>query len=81
MYKYMDDTTIKERFGAFLKAERIKRKMTQVELAELVGISNQRLSNYEKGQKMPGYANFIRINEALGRDPGRTLMKIAHPTK
>lgn len=77
----MDDTTIKERFGEFLKAERTKRKMTQIELAELVGIGNHELSRYETAVAMPGYDRFIRINEALGRDPGRTLMKIAHPAK
>lgn len=53
-------------FGENLKAIRIKRGMTQDELAELLNTSKQVISRYENGQRYPKISAAARIAKALG---------------
>ena len=62
-----------EKIGKFIASERKKRKLTQIELAEKIGVSNSAVSKWETGNGMPDYSVFnnlcsffnITVNELL----------------
>lgn len=48
-----------------LKIKRIERNLSQKELAKIVGISNQSISDYENGRLNPSYEIMGKISEEL----------------
>lgn len=62
-----------EKIGKFIQERRKLKKLTQVELAEKLGVSNRTISKWENGNCMPDYSIFnalckeldISINELL----------------
>lgn len=62
-----------EKIGKFISSERKKKKLTQMDLAEKIGVSNSAVSKWETGNGMPDYSVFsnlcmtldITINELL----------------
>lgn len=48
-----------------IRRQRQKRKMTQTELAEKIGVRQAAISEYESGEKIPGVENLIRLADAL----------------
>lgn len=40
-------------FGTVLKQKREERRMTQADLAQLIGVTRQNVNNYETGYKIP----------------------------
>lgn len=55
-------------------AEAIKKSgLTQVEIAERVGVRQQQISCYMCSQKTPGLDTFARICKALDLDPADIL--------
>lgn len=54
--------------GQRLKAARRAKKMTQVELAEAVGVSNGAIGNYETDVSSPNEPILIRLMEVLDID-------------
>ena len=56
-----------ECFGHFLRAQRLARGMTQTELAERVGLSTARISQYELGEfdKLPPIDVALRMGNTL----------------
>ena len=57
-----------ERFGDLIRIERLKRRITQIEMAKKVGVSVACLRVWEAGKKEPGALNLIRITTALDID-------------
>lgn len=55
-----------ETFGQRLKRIRKAKKLTQVELAKIVGVTNQYISTYEKEKHTPNVATLEWICKALG---------------
>jgi len=53
-------------YGAFLQSVRESRGLTQVELAELVGIKQPNLSAYERDRRLPTIETLNRILVACG---------------
>ena len=53
--------------------------MSQSKLAELVGSSNNHISNIEQGRVTPGLKLFIRICNSLEVTPDYLLMGSLHP--
>lgn len=49
-----------------LKKLRKAQKMTQKDLAKLIGVSSKSISNYEKGLASPDGENLVRLADALG---------------
>ena len=47
-----------------LKAARVNKGLTQMEAAELIGISKDTLSNYERAKSFPDVPTIKRIEEA-----------------
>lgn len=57
----------KKVIGARLKDLRKKKRLTQEQLAEIVGITRESISQYENGDKIPTDDNKVKIAKALGR--------------
>ena len=57
-------------FGSKLKDMRKSRKMTQKELAEILGLSPNAISNYENAVSFPDEGILQKIFEALSCSPG-----------
>ena len=60
----MDRETREKNIGASIKDHRGKAGLKQIELAEMIGHSQQCLSNWERGRSVPS-AVLITIAEAL----------------
>ena len=62
-----------QKIGKFIQERRKKKELTQVELAERIGVSNRTISKWENGNSLPDYSMFqdlckeldISINELL----------------
>ncbi len=54
-----------KRVGKNIKASRAKKNMTQLELADIVGVSYQAVSNWERGKTMPDITKIPDIAKAL----------------
>ena len=52
--------------GARIKEARLKKKLTQEQLAELADVGFYYIGEIERGQKLPSLTVFIQIVEALG---------------
>ncbi len=51
-----------------LKIIRIKQQMTQAELAQKIGVSQNTISLYEVGGRFPSRKNLCKLADALGCD-------------
>ena len=49
-----------------LKRARVRRKLTQVELAEKVGVHKMTISKLERGDRQPSMRTLQRLSKALG---------------
>lgn len=61
----MADTVLMETIGKNIKRYREKAHLTQVELAELVGVENAFISRMERGQKLMKLKTLLALAEAL----------------
>lgn len=57
---------LENEFRAGIRAERIRQRRTQAELAALVGRSRKWLSDYERGVIDPSLAGILKLTKALG---------------
>lgn len=62
-------------YGDFLKEKRLAKGYSQSKVAELLGISQQRYSRYELGQREPGLDFIIEVAAVLGFKPGEFFDK------
>ncbi|MGQ0741346.1 MAG: helix-turn-helix domain-containing protein, partial [Alphaproteobacteria bacterium] len=53
-------------FGARLRAERLKRSLSQEELADLCGLDRTYIGGVERGERNLSLLNIFRISAALG---------------
>lgn len=60
---------LKKQLGENIKRFRKARKMTQEQLAEMVGIASPNISYIENGKFAPSIETFIKIAQALGIEP------------
>ncbi len=58
--------SIRSMYGAFLRAVRTSRQLSQGELAEIVGISQPNLSAYEHDRRVPSADTLNRLLVACG---------------
>lgn len=58
--------TLEKAFGAALKEQRLKRKMTQRQLAERSDLDETYVSLLERGLRQPSLKVFIKLGEGLG---------------
>ena len=62
----MDDREINKFVGMKIKEFRKNIKLTQQDLADLVGVKNSAISNYEQGIRIPKRDFLFRVANALG---------------
>lgn len=62
----MDDREINKFVGMKIKEFRKNKKLTQQGLADLVGVKNSAISNYEQGIRIPKRDFLFRVANALG---------------
>ena len=56
----------KMQLGSYIKSRRKNIGLTQKQLAELVGVSQDAISQYENGNREPGFFIFIKLCKVLG---------------
>jgi transcriptional regulator with XRE-family HTH domain len=56
-------------FGELLWAYRETEQLTQKELAEKLGITSQKLCDFEKGRRLPSLKQAAKFASTLGEDP------------
>lgn len=61
--------------GERIKFLREKKKLTQTELAKIVGVSAASISMYETGERKPTDVVKIKLSKALGRSVGYIFFK------
>ncbi len=62
----MEDTVInKKAFGRKIKKARIKNNLTQFELAEKIGLSQNFIGDIERGIKLPSLTKLIELSNTL----------------
>ena len=66
--------------GKNIKNARTKKNMTQLELADRVGVSYQAVSNWERGGSMPDIAKIPDIARELGLSISELLEEENHPS-
>ena len=55
-----------EKIGKFIAESRKNKKMTQTELAEVLGVTDKSIGNWENGRNMPDLSLFKPLCDALG---------------
>ena len=55
-----------EKIGKFIAENRKNKKMTQVQLAQKLGVTDRAISNWENGKNMPDLSLFKSLCEILG---------------
>ena len=53
-------------FGEYIKTNRDARNLTQLELAEMIGVSNTTISNYETGTSTPSFSCMLKLFSLFG---------------
>ena len=64
------------KIGAHLAQLRKQQKLSQGQLANLLGITPQAISKWERGKSMPAFSLLPRVCEILGTTPD-TLFQLA----
>lgn len=73
---YLDgaDATAEQSFGDRIRALRKERDLTQLQLAEYVGVSQTAVAAWETGKReVPKGDNLLKLAEALGFDAGELM--------
>ncbi|WP_439624043.1 helix-turn-helix domain-containing protein [Gemmata sp.] len=73
-------TKIAERFGPRLKELRAAAGLTQAGLAEIAGLRQASIADYERGKTSAGWPQVVRLAHALGVTPD-TFLREATPDK
>lgn len=63
----MNEVTFRKRFAKAMRSARVESGIPQTELSDQTGITQENISRYERGQRMPGLWRYHRIALVLGR--------------
>lgn len=61
----LSDEERRQQFGARVRIMRKALGLTQTELAEKLGVTNQAIATYEKGKREPNFRNLLGLSRAL----------------
>ncbi len=64
---------MKNEFGLFIHSLRKKNYLTQGQLADLMGVSHQAVSNWERGESLPDVSLILSLAEILDTTAERLL--------
>lgn len=59
-------STIESRIGGKITEVRLRKKLTQAELAERIGVSVESISRLERGVSFPSLKTIVKMSNALG---------------
>ena len=62
---FINNTQLKECFGAFIKKHRLAKKMTQEELAVALGVTKKSVCYFESGRTFPSQENIFKLATIL----------------
>lgn len=65
-------------FGEFLRAARVRAKMSPAELAAVAGLNQTQVSNWETGKNQPNVTNLRRLSKALNVALLRLMVEAGH---
>ena len=68
------ERSVGELFGARVRDLRLKRGLTQVDLAERLNLPQSRISEIESGARSPTLVTILRLSVALGCMPTDLVM-------
>ena len=60
-------------FGDLLKGLRAQKKVSQIELARAIGVSNGNVGDWERGRSKPGYDALVALSRYFEISAGRLL--------
>lgn len=63
--------------GANIRAERVRRNLTQEALAGRTGIAVTQLARMERGETDSGITKYLRVAEAIGIGPADLFFNVA----
>lgn len=75
LYMATEKTNIAINVGNRIKAERVRRKISQEALAEKIGIDRKTINRIENGHFSPSLENFMLICDFLYLEPSVVLYK------
>lgn len=64
----MNKETLLKKFGKNVKLERVKKDLTQEQLAEIMNVSQNYLSSIELGKENMSLAKVLELSQYLGTD-------------
>ena len=70
----VNNSTLSKKFGIRVKFERIKRNLSQEQLAEMAGIGRTTLTSVERNISSPTLDIVEKISNALGYEPNELLV-------
>ena len=75
---FIDNTQLKERFGAFIKKHRVAKKMTQEELAIALGVTKKSVCYFESGRTFPSQENIFKLATILDMSLDEFVFGVSH---
>lgn len=68
-------------FGKTIKSLRLKRELTQNNLADIINSERSHISDIERGVKSPSLAMIFRLSEALQIPSGELIQRVESDLK
>ena len=75
---FINNTQLKERFGAFIKKHRLAKKMTQEELAVALGLTKKSVCYFESGRTFPSQENIFKLATILDMSLDEFVFGVSH---
>ena len=75
---FINNTQLKERFGAFIKKHRLAKKMTQEELAVALGLTKKSVCYFESGRTFPSQENIFKLSTILDMSLDEFVFGVSH---
>lgn len=69
----MDKAEFNRAFGSYLREVRTERKLSQIDVASMIGVNPQNISAIERGQVSPTLFWITKLCEGLKIEPGELL--------
>ena len=64
----MDKETLLKKFGKNVKIERVKKDLTQEQLAEIMGVSQNYVASIERGKENMSLGKILALSKSLNVD-------------
>ena len=74
----INNTQLKENFGAFIKKHRLAKKMTQEELAVALGLTKKSVCYFESGRTFPSQENIFKLATILDMSLDEFVFGVSH---